>query len=149
MKVILLKDVAKIGRRFDVVNVPDGFALNKLIPKGLAESATGENLKRLQNISAKLEKDRTSEAVSFKEAVSTLKEVQVPVEVEANPEGRMFQALKVEAIVSAVTKATGVTLHSEQIVIESPIKSLGEHNVALVSGDTHGTLVLNLIAKSK
>jgi len=149
MKVILLRDVAKIGRRFDVVNVPDGFALNKLIPKGLAESATGESLKRLQNISAKLQKDRTSEAVSFNEALTSLKDIEVPVEVEANPEGRMFQALKIEAIVEAVAKATGITLHSEQIVLEAPIKSLGEHKVTLVSGETKGEFVVNLIAKLK
>ena len=40
MKVILLRDVAKLGRRFAVVEVPDGFALNQLIPKGMAEAAS-------------------------------------------------------------------------------------------------------------
>ena len=47
MKVILLQDVAKIGKRFETVDVPDGYALNMLIPKRMAEPATPENLKRV------------------------------------------------------------------------------------------------------
>ena len=47
MKVILLKDVAKIGRRHEVAEVPDGYALNMLIPKGLAKAGTPENIKKL------------------------------------------------------------------------------------------------------
>ena len=48
MKVILLKDVAKIGRRFEIKEVPDGYALNKLIPKNMAQFATPENIKRIE-----------------------------------------------------------------------------------------------------
>ena len=55
MKVILLRDVAKIGRRFEIVEVPDGYALNKLIPKKDAEAATPANVKRIQQ-----NKDRTN-----------------------------------------------------------------------------------------
>lgn len=148
MKVILLKDVAKIGRRFDVVSVPDGYALNKLIPKNMAEAATPESIKRLENLASKLKTDRAVEASSFGDALSTLKGVQVSVPVEANKEGRMFQALKAGAIIAAVTEATGLTLGAEQIVMKVPIKTVGEHEVELVSGDTRGVLVLNLVSKS-
>lgn len=149
MKVILLKDVAKIGRRFDVVVVPDGFALNKLIPKGMAEAATNENIKRLENLSSKLEQDREVETEAFKEALATFKDIQVPVEVDSNKEGKMFQALKAEAIVAAVEKATSFVLQNEHIIMKIPIKSVGEHTVELSSGNTHGPLVLNVIAKTK
>lgn len=149
MKVILLKDVAKIGRRFEVVVVPDGFALNKLIPKNMAKAATPENLKRIQNLSSKMEHDKKVESAAFIEAVKTLKEVQVPVAVDANPEGTMFQALKADAIVAAVAEATSLTIDVEDLVMETPIKSLGEHVVKLVSGDVHGELTLHVIAKSK
>ncbi len=50
MKVILLRDVAKIGKRYEVANVPDGFALNKLIPQGDAQAATPDNVKRVANM---------------------------------------------------------------------------------------------------
>ena len=47
MKVILLQDVAKIGKRSDLVEVPDGYAMNQLIPKRMAETATAQNKKRI------------------------------------------------------------------------------------------------------
>lgn len=149
MKVILLKDVAKIGRRSDVVTVPDGFALNKLIPKNLAQAATPENLKRLQNLSTKVEHDRSLHEAAFKELLALLKETPVKVSVEANAEGRMFQALKTEAILEAVHAQTGKTLGSEQLVMKTPVKSVGEHEIELVSGSLRGVLHLVVEARSK
>lgn len=149
MKVILLKDVAKIGRRYEVVVVPDGFALNKLIPKDMAQAATPENLKRLLNLSSKQKQDTENEAGAFSEAISQLKDVEVHVVVEANNEGRMFQALKAEAIVEAVKAAIGFELGTEQIVMKTPIKSVGEHMIDLHSGSTHGVLTLNVTTKAK
>lgn len=149
MKVILLKDVAKIGRRFDLVSVPDGFALNKLIPKGLAQSATDENVKRLKNLSQKVEKDREVETQSFTQSLEVFKTTPIEITVEANNEGRMFQALKASAIVEAAKNQTGQALDAEHIIMKTPIKSTGEHTVELVSGTMHGTLTLVLQSKTK
>ena len=149
MKVILLRDVAKIGRRFDVVTVPDGFALNKLIPKNLAQAATVENIKRLQNQSQKVQKDQASQEAGFHEALSKLKDTEVTITVEANNEGRMFQGLKADAIAMAVKEAVGYDLEAEHIIMKTPIKTVGEHEVELVSGKVHGVLVLNITAKAK
>ncbi len=60
MQVILLQDVAKIGRRFDVVNVADGYGLNKLIPQGMAKPATPENIKKIKAQSASNEASQSS-----------------------------------------------------------------------------------------
>ena len=146
MKVILLQDVAKIGRRFDITNVPDGYALNKLIPKAMAEPATPENIKRAQARASKTQADRDSVHATFMEAIASLADTPVTVAVEANEEGRMFQALKVSAVVEAV-KVQGVTIQESQVVIKTPIKEVGEHKVELVSGDDHGSLTLSVIAK--
>lgn len=149
MKVILLKDVAKIGRRYEVVVVPDGFALNKLIPRKMAEAATGESLKRLQNVSSKQTEDKEHQLSAFKDALLVLEDTPVTLEVEANAEGRMFSALKADAIAQAVQKSTQLSIGAEQIVLKSPIKSTGEHKIELVSGPVHGTLTLILTSKSK
>lgn len=149
MKVILLKDVAKIGRRFDVVDVPDGFALNKLIPQGLAQNASPENMKRLQNLSAKVSHDREVSESSFRDALAACKDVEIRVEVEANNEGRMFQALKAEAIIEAIKQATGHELGAEHLVIKTPIKSVGEHQIDAVSGSVQGQITLLVEAKGK
>jgi large subunit ribosomal protein L9 len=149
MKVILLKDVAKIGRRFEVVNVPDGYALNKLIPKNMAQAATPENMKRLQHMASKLENDKEAEASTFAEALSVLKDTLVDITVDANNEGKMFQALKVDAIAFAIQSATGFTIGAEHIEMKTPIKTVGEHEVTLTMGEVHGVAKLHLIAKSK
>jgi len=146
MKVILLQDVAKIGRRFDVVEVPSGYGMNKLIPQGMAKPATPENLKAINAQSAKTEADRAASDESFEAILASLKEVTLEVTVEANEEGRMFQALKVDAVVSAVKNATDNDVSESQIVIKTPIKEVGEHTVEFVSGEKNQSVVINVVA---
>lgn len=147
MKVILLKDVAKIGRRFDVVTVQDGYALNKLIPKNLAQAATPENLKRLQNMSQKVEKDRESQAAAFATILEKCADTQVEIKAGANAEGRLFQALKASEIAEAIKDQTGCEVGAEHLVLKTPIKSVGEHEISLHSGDQHGMLTVVVAAK--
>ncbi len=147
MKVILLQDVAKIGRRFDVVEVPSGYGMNKLIPQGMAKPATPENLKAVQAQSAKTQAQQDSANQAFVEVVEALKDVQLEIAVEANEEGRMFQALKIDAICGAVKDATQKEVSEQQVVIKTPIKEVGEHTVELVSGDTVASVTVHIISK--
>lgn len=149
MKVILLKDVAKIGRRFEVLTVPDGFALNKLIPKNLAQFATPENLKRIQTVASKQKEHQVHDTEQFLEILKKLEGTAVAISVEANSEGRMFQALKAEAVALAIHATSGFTIAPENIIIKTPIKSIGEHVVELVSGKTRGNVTIVLNSKSK
>ena len=134
MKVILLKDVAKIGRRHSVVEVPDGYALNQLIPKKLAEAATPVNLKKIQNnqtIKANQDNNNQSRFDVALEALSS-----DPLKVSAgkvNAEGHLFKAIRVEDVIAAAG-SKGVTLDSSMISFESPIKSVGLHTITLKQG---------------
>ncbi len=146
MKVILMQDVAKLGRRFDIVEVADGRGLNFLIPKGLALPATAENLK---NISAKKDKvsaDREADDAAFQTAVTHLSDKQVVVVVEANAKGHMFQALKAESIVEALA-LMGVNVVSSAILIADPIKEIGAHEINLVHGTEKVTVSIEVTAK--
>ncbi len=147
MKVILLQDVAKVGRRFDIVEVPSGYGLNKLIPQGMAKQASPENVKAINAQSAKTEADRAASDNVFQEALAAIKETTLEIAAEANEEGRMFQALKVDAILEAVKTATGKEVLESQIVIKSPIKEVGEHAIELVSGDTQSSVKVSVVAK--
>ena len=147
MKVILLQDVAKIGRRFDVVEVPSGYGMNKLIPQGMAKPATPENLKVIQAQSAKTEAARAAGDEAFSEMLAAIKETSLEITVEANEEGRMFQALKIEAVLEAVKSATGKEVPQSQVVIKTPIKEVGEHAVDFVSGSTSVSVPVNVVAK--
>jgi len=131
MKVILLRDVAKIGSRHTVVEVPDGFALNQLIPKKWAEPATPANLKKIatqrevHTIQHKLKEDQFTTAVLALEATP----LQIVV-AQANEQGHLFKALHESDVVSAA-KERGITLLPTQVQITTPLKSLGKHEVVL------------------
>ena len=147
MKVILLQDLAKIGRRYEIANVPDGYALNKLIPGRMAEPATPANIKRVQAIASKQSADASNEAEAFTVAAATLKNATISVAVEANEEGSMFEALKTDAVLAAVKDQTDVILKPDWIVVTTPIKTLGDHTVLLSHGEAQGECSLTVVQK--
>lgn len=146
MKVILSQDVAKLGRRYDVVEVPNGRALNMLIPQGLAKAATPENLKRIKAQSDMVAAEREEGAKQFAAAVEKLDGEAVTVAAEANKKGGLFEALKEEAVAEALS-GKGITVESTQVIIGEPIKEVGEHEVSLSNGDDRISLTLNVVAK--
>ncbi len=146
MKVILLQDVAKLGRRHSVVEVPDGRALNQLMPRKLAVPATPENLKRIE---AQFAHDATTAKAAesrFIAACKQLKDVTLLVTVTANKEGHLFQAVKPSEVVAAAG-VQGVVLEDSEVSFAAPIKMTGEHTVTLVHGDHHTPLSIEVKAK--
>jgi large subunit ribosomal protein L9 len=146
MKVILLQDVAKIGRRSEVVEVPDGYAQNKLIPKGMAQPATAANMKRIQRMQADSAASNEASASQFTAAMAVLKDTVVKVPAELNEVGHTFKAISETEIAEAVN-AAGVTIESSMISIDEPIKSEGEHTVTLASGSDKSTFKIEVVKK--
>ncbi len=146
MKIILLRDVAKIGRRFEVKEVPAGHALNFLIPKKLAETATPENLRRLKDILSKQQHTKEVHTEQFEEALKKLTETPLTISVEANAQGSLFKGVHEDDIVSAAQSA-GVSLSKNEIILSQPIKELGEHTVALQMGTRTGSIVVSIVKK--
>jgi len=131
MKVILLRDVAKLGKKNSVANVPDGYAQNKLIPSGMALPATPANLKRLEKIQVVQTAQATADVEAFTFALQKLKTTPVSIEVETNAQGGLFQAIKAGDIAQALVR-TGVTgVPVEAVQLEAPIKTVGTHQVPL------------------
>ncbi|HEY0964658.1 MAG TPA: 50S ribosomal protein L9 [Candidatus Paceibacterota bacterium] len=134
MKVILLRDVAKIGRRHTVVEVPDGYAQNQLIPKKWAEPATPVNLKKLKQNQSVKEVLHSNDEHRFAAAVEAM--AAAPLQISggaANEQGHLFKAVREEDIVHAAKNA-GIGLDKSEVVIELPIKSLGAHTITLKRG---------------
>ena len=146
MKVILLQDVAKVGKRFEVANVPDGFALNKLIPQKVAEPATPAALKQLEKRSAQIASEKEADTEAFTKASAALAETTLTIPVEANELGHLFQAVKPEAIVEAAKEA-GVSISTNQLIIPAPIKEVGSHTIALHSGDEESKVAIEVVSK--
>lgn len=146
MKVILLQDVANVGRRFNIVDVPNGHALNKLIPNKQAQPATPENLKRLEAHKARTQAEQTAASETFADVVSRIADSNQTVTVEANEQGHLFKGFKANEIAEELTKL-GFSVTANQVVIDAPIKGVGEHTVVLSDGEQKTTFTLVVTAK--
>jgi len=138
MKVILLQDVAKLGRRYDVVEVANGRAMNMLIPQGKAQAATDANIKKIKQASEKVAAEREAADKAFAAAVEKLEGEAVTVAAKANEKGHLFEALKEEAIAAALA-TKGVAVEAMQVLLAEPIKEVGAYDIALSNGgERHG-----------
>ncbi|MES2749365.1 MAG: 50S ribosomal protein L9 [Patescibacteria group bacterium] len=146
MKVILMRDVAKLGKRFSITEVPDGYALNKLIPQGIAQAATAENVKKIKSHTEKQAATKISEVSEFITAVKVLKETPVVITVEANAQDHLFKAVKASDIAVALASA-GHAIPVSSIKIAEPIKALGEYQIPVAMGSEHD--VITVIIKNK
>ena len=146
MKVILLQDVARIGRRFEIKNVPDGHALNFLIPRKLAESGAPGSIKRLESRRGKIEETKLNEGEAFAETLEKLSAEQFSMSVEANEQGHLFKGIKAEDIAKAITDAGGF-IAASNIQLDAVIKAIGTHEVNAVLGEKRGVFSLIIEAK--
>jgi large subunit ribosomal protein L9 len=143
MKVILLQDVAKIGRRNAVVDIPNGHALNMLIPKGLALPATPDNLKKLKAKTAKADASASDKQERFQSALTLLADKKMTVSASANEKGHLFEALKPSSVVEAI-KSQGASVEENQVKIEKPIKEVGDHEITLTEGGVSKVVVITV-----
>jgi large subunit ribosomal protein L9 len=130
MKVILLDDVAKVGRRGEVRDVSDGFARNFLLPKRLALTATGGNLKGLQHI----RKQQEGKAERVKAEAETLRArieaLVLEARRQASEEGKLFGSVTAQEVVDFL-ESHGVQVERRRVHLEEPIKALGEVPVGI------------------
>ena len=145
MKVILLKDIPRIGRKHQVKDVPDGHAQNFLIPRKLAERATPDAIKRIEAHDAKLALGKAESDQAFKDALKHASEAEATVSSGANKEGGLYKAVTVKEIVSAF-KEKGVVFDEHDMHIETPIKTLGAHTVGVSHGTYKGVVSFTVIA---
>ncbi|HKB24841.1 MAG TPA: 50S ribosomal protein L9 [Methylomirabilota bacterium] len=130
MKIILLDDVTKVGRRGEVREVSDGYARNYLIPKKLALSATAGNLKNLEHI--KTQQDaKASRIQADAEALRARIDALVYEDRrQASEEGKLFGSVTSQDVAEFLDKH-GVKVERRRIVLDEPIKTLGEFTVAV------------------
>ncbi|MFP4661789.1 MAG: 50S ribosomal protein L9 [Halanaerobiales bacterium] len=128
MKVILRKDVKKLGSKGDVVKVSDGYARNFLIPKGMAEEATEGHLNQLKH-KEKVQQRKEAEKISEAEKIAEkLEKEKFEISVKAGENGRLFGSVTTKDIADTVNKA-GYKIDKRKIDLDEHIKSLGVHNI--------------------
>ena len=130
MEVILLERVAKLGQMGETVRVKDGFARNFLLPRGKALRATEANKKRFESQRAQLEA-RNLELKSEAQKIQAELDGKTFVIIrQAGETGQLYGSVATRDIAEAVS-AGGVTIARNQVVLTTPIKSIGLHQVPL------------------
>ena len=128
MKIILLEDVTKVGRRGEVRDVSDGYARNFLIPKKLALGATAGNLKNLEHIKkqANAKADRAkADAEALRAQIEALAYEE---RRQASEEGKLFGSVTSQDLVDFLAQH-GVKVERRRVQLDEPIKMLGETSV--------------------
>ncbi len=129
MKVILLKDVKKIGRKYDIKEIADGYAINSLIPAGIAVPATSSYLKVVE---AKKKQDSIMKEEfkkAFEYGLTKLTNGKLHISGKVNEKGHLFAGISEEKIREEFKKETGVVLEDEHFDLAKPLKEVGEHTL--------------------
>ena len=130
MKIILSKDVQRLGKVGDVIKVKDGFARNYLFPKKLATTATDQNLKLIEQQKvrqAALDAQKRKEA---EELAEKLNKLSCTVTAEVNDLDKLYGAVTEADIVKAL-EVEGFSIDKKSIVLEKPIEELGIFDVSI------------------
>lgn len=130
MKVILLKDVAKLGKKFEVKEVADGFARNLLFPKGMAKPATESAIKQLEKEKEIMELEAENDLKKTESVVAELDGREIEIKAKADESGKLYGSITPAKIAKAIN-GNGFEIKGKQIKLDEPIKELGEFEVAL------------------
>ncbi len=134
MKVILLQDIAKMGKKFDVKEMPNGHAAH-LLRSGVVEMATAKRLAKLEGMQKAHAVARESEMSELETAIAKVKEEGISIVAKANEEGTLFEGITAVKLQEAIADSI-VELPIANIVLPEPIKEVGEHIIELANGDT-------------
>ena len=130
MRVILLQDRDKLGKKYDVKEVSDGYARNFLIPKGLAKPATEEALKWLETQKEAEAKKAEEELKKVQEKATAIDGQEVIIPVKIGEDGQLFESITAQRIAEKL-KELGFEIKKPQIDLLEPIKELGEYPVKI------------------
>ena len=131
MKVILLQDVKKVGKKGDLVEAADSYARNVLLRQKLAVEANGKTMNDLKLRKANDEKVAEENLEKAKELKVLLEKSSVTVRAKTGEGDRLFGSISGKEIADAAKEQLGVELDRRKIVVENPIKTIGTMSVTV------------------
>jgi large subunit ribosomal protein L9 len=141
MHVIFLQDVPNKAHAGEVKRVADGYARNYLLPKGLAQIATPEILKRVHKIKAAGDEQRLRETEALEELAQMLDDTAIKVSARVTPNGRYYGSITSTHIAEELARTVGREIDRRIVEVIEPIREPGEYEVALrLSGDIYATI---------
>jgi large subunit ribosomal protein L9 len=148
VQLLLIQSVEHLGKQGEVVEVKRGFALNYLLPQGLATIATDHHKRMVDKHRSKLEEIARQRMASLRAVLSELSRTSVTIEANANDEGHLYGSVGSTEI-SRSLKQQDLTVLPDQIILQGPLKEVGLYTVKVrLAPDAEGDLKVWVVPSS-
>jgi len=145
MKVILKQDFDKLGKSGEIISVKDGYAMNYLIPNGVAAKATPSNMNALEEIKKQKANKTAKETAEAEKLAVELSLVTLDIKAKAADDVKLFGSVSSGTIHEALVHI-GHNIDKKQIVLDEPIKEIGERYVEIrLAGNVKAQIKVNVI----
>ncbi len=131
MNVILLEHIERLGDKYDVVKVRDGYGRNYLIPRGLAIVANKSNMARLEGLKKQAAKKEAALLNTYREYAAKIEGILIQVAAKAGESGRLFGSVTAQHLADAILAQTGVQLDKRIIQMPDEVKELGYYEARI------------------
>src|SRR3990167_10297667 len=142
MRVIFLQDVPRVGKRYDIKEVNDGYAMNFLLPRKLAEVATPKTIAELEKRKKNIEIEREVQEDLLMKNLEEIKGKVLNIKAKTDEKGHLFSGIHKKEIVEEMKKQNHADIAEEFIVLEKPIKEVGEFEIPIVVRDKKSSFKL-------
>lgn len=129
MRVILLEDVAGLGKKYEIKEVKDGYAKNYLLPRKLAVQATEKEIKKLELLKNKFIKQEEELIRHLTELKRLIEDRTIEFYLKTDKNGKVFGSVNKEMILKALREHKLITKERVNIILNRPIKEIGEHQI--------------------
>lgn len=129
MKIILLQDEKKLGKKGDIIDVNDGYARNYILPKKIGIEANPKNLNDLKLKKASEERKAKEQLEAAKALAETLETKLVEVKIKTGSDGRVFGSISGKEIAAACQEQFGIEIDKKKLQMNDSIKNVGDHEV--------------------
>lgn len=130
MQVILKETLDNLGEAGSIVNVKDGYARNYLFPRNLAAAATTGMKRQLEHLKRLAEKKRLTELRTAEDLRDRLQSMEIVLQARAGERDKLYGSITTTQISDALA-AEGVQIDRRKLVLEHPIRELGEHTIRI------------------
>jgi len=130
VQLLLIQSVDHLGKQGDVVTVKRGYALNYLLPQGLATVATDHHRRMVEKHKAKLHEIEKARLASLRQLAEAIAKQSVTIEANANEEGHLYGSVNANEIAAAL-KGANFHITTDQVRLEGPLKELGLYTVKI------------------
>jgi|ERR1035437_690516 large subunit ribosomal protein L9 len=131
MKIIFLQDVPRVGKKYDIKEVNDGYVMNFLIPRKLALLATPSAVASLEKRKKNIEIEREVQEDLLMKNLEEIKGKVITIKGKANEKGSLFKAIHKKEIVEEMKKQNHADINEDFIILLKPIKEVGEFDIPI------------------